>query len=164
MYFILNLDGSFFHSKRQYQYICQGTFRPHYRYLSKDMSKTSLIIGKPYQRDYLSYSVSTGYVNSIREPVERFLEFMENIGHKAEPLVEAILSILNKYDINIKFLRGQSYDNAVNMSGAYSGVQAKIKLVALLADFVPCSAHSLNFIGSCAVSCCSVANNYFSFV
>ncbi|XP_025409880.1 uncharacterized protein LOC112683189 [Sipha flava] len=41
-------------------------------------------------------------------------------------------------------LRGQSYDNAKNMSGLYSGLQARIKEISPLADFVPCSAHSLN--------------------
>lgn len=112
--------------------------------------------------DQLSFVIR--YVNSIGEPVERFLGFMENIGHKAEPIAEAIFSTFNKHNIDIKFLRGQSYDNAANMSGAYSGVQARIKLVAPLADFVPCSAHSLNLIGLCAASCCSVANNYFLFV
>jgi len=67
--------------------------------------------------DQLSFVIR--YVNSIGEPVERFLGFIENAGHKAEPLAEAILSTLNKYDINIKFLRSQSYDNTANMSGTY---------------------------------------------
>lgn len=74
--------------------------------------------------DQLSFVIR--YVNSIGEPVERFLGFIENTGHKAEPIAEAIFSTLNKYDIDIKFLRGQSYDNAANMSGAYSGIQARI--------------------------------------
>lgn len=89
---------------------------------------------------------------------------MENIRHKTEPIAEAIVSTLNKHNIDIKFLRGQSYNNATNMSDAYSGVQARIKLVAPLADFVPSSAHLLNLIGLCAASCCCVANNYFLFV
>ncbi|XP_025407314.1 uncharacterized protein LOC112681265, partial [Sipha flava] len=49
-------------------------------------------------------------------------------------------------------LKGQSYDNAKNMSGLYSGLQARIKEISPLADFVPCSAHSLNLVGSCAAS------------
>lgn len=49
------------------------------------------------------------------------------------------------------------------MSGVYLGVQARIKLVTPLADFVPRSAHSLNLIRSCVASC-SLANNYFLFV
>ncbi|XP_065662868.1 uncharacterized protein LOC136085485 [Hydra vulgaris] len=50
------------------------------------------------------------------------------------------------------------------MSGIYSGVQARIKDGISLADFVPCSAHSLNLIGMCAASCCEEANNFFSFI
>ncbi|KAL4090007.1 hypothetical protein QTP88_024920 [Uroleucon formosanum] len=54
-------------------------------------------------------------------------------------------------------LIGQTYDNAMNMSGQYSGLQARIKEINPLADFIPCSAHSLNLIGTCAASCCKNA-------
>ncbi|XP_025195656.1 uncharacterized protein LOC112594860 [Melanaphis sacchari] len=50
-----NLDGNFSQSKTQYQYIRQGQFRSHNRYLSKDLFKTTLINGKTYQRDYLDF-------------------------------------------------------------------------------------------------------------
>jgi len=36
----------------------------------------------------------------------------------------------------------------------YTGLQARIKEVNPLAIFVPCSAHSLNLVGECAVDCC----------
>lgn len=65
--------------------------------------------------------------------------------------------------MNINFFRGQSYNNFKNMSGIYSGVQARIKDVIPLADCVPCLAHSLNLIGTCAASCCEEANNFFLF-
>jgi hypothetical protein len=50
------------------------------------------------------------------------------------------------------------------MSGLYSGLQARIKEISPLADFVPCSAHSLNLVGSCAASCCKEANIFFNFI
>ncbi|KAF0714401.1 zinc finger MYM-type protein 1-like, partial [Aphis craccivora] len=112
--------------------------------------------------DQLSFIIR--YVLPNGEPVERFIGFIGDAGHKAESLTDAIFSILKKYDLNVCFLRGQSYDNAKNMSGIYSGVQARIKDVISLADFVPCSAHSLNLIGMCAASCCEEANNFFSFI
>ncbi|KAF0724553.1 zinc finger MYM-type protein 1-like [Aphis craccivora] len=59
---------------------------------------------------------------------------------------------------------GQSYDNASNMSGIYSGVQARIKSINALADFVPCSAHSLNLVGKNAASCCYEANAFFGLI
>ncbi|KAL4143648.1 hypothetical protein QTP88_005959 [Uroleucon formosanum] len=44
--------------------------------------------------------------------------------------------------------RGQTYDNAMNMSGQYSGLQARIKEINPLADYILCLAHSLNLIGT----------------
>ncbi|CAH1111750.1 unnamed protein product [Psylliodes chrysocephalus] len=46
--------------------------------------------------------------------------------------------------------------HASNMSGIYSGVQARIKQLSPMAEYVP--AHSLNLIGSCAAESC----NFFS--
>lgn len=69
---------------------------------------------------------------------------MNNVGHNSENMAEAVIIILNKYNLIFNYLRGQSYDNASNMSGSYSGLQARIELMNPLAKFVPCSAHSLN--------------------
>ncbi|XP_065664826.1 zinc finger MYM-type protein 1-like [Hydra vulgaris] len=110
------------------------------------------------------FSFIIRYVLPNGEPVERFIGFIDDAGHKTESLTDAIFSILKKYNLNVCFLRGQSYDNAKNMSGIYSGVQARIKDVISFVDFVPCSAHSLNLIGMCAASCCEEANNFFSFI
>jgi len=112
--------------------------------------------------DQLSFVIR--YVLSNGEPIERFIGFLENVGHKSENLAESVLSVLKKYNLDVCYLRGQSYDNAKNMSGIYSGVQARIKQVSPLADFVPCSAHSLNLVGSCAANCCKEANNFFLFI
>lgn len=57
--------------------------------------------------------------------------------------------------------RGQSYDNASNMSGIYKGVQARMTELNPLAVFVPCSAHSLNLVGSAAATCCSNTIAFF---
>ncbi|GBP54047.1 hypothetical protein EVAR_85350_1 [Eumeta japonica] len=51
------------------------------------------------------------------------------------------------HDIPIKDCRGQSYDNASNMSGKYSGLQTRIKEKCEFATFVPCAGHSLNLVG-----------------
>jgi len=109
--------------------------------------------------DQLSFCVR--YVNNKGEPVERFLCFLDQIGHKAEDMANAVFSVFKKYDLNIEYLRGQSYDNASNMSGIYAGLQAKIKEVNPLAKFVPCSAHSLNLVGTNAVDCCTQAVLFF---
>lgn len=73
-------------------------------------------------------------------------------------MADAVFSILKKFNLDVPYLRGQLYDNTKNMSGVYSGLQARIREVAPLADFIPCSAHSLNLIGSYAASCCKEAS------
>ena len=60
------------------------------------------------------------------EVVERFLTFIPIASHTGEALAITVLTFLNKCGIKIKNLRGQSYDNAANMSGCYNGLQAHI--------------------------------------
>ncbi|XP_062924647.1 zinc finger MYM-type protein 1-like [Mobula hypostoma] len=55
------------------------------------------------------------------EPVERFVKFLDMEGHSAEQLAQSLLDFLKENDIDIKDCRGQSYDNASNLSGKYSG-------------------------------------------
>lgn len=109
--------------------------------------------------DQLSFIVR--YVNPFGKPVERFLCFLDHIGHKAEKMAEAIFSTIEKFELNLKNLRGQSYDNASNMAGIYSGLQARIKRVSPLAQFVPCSAHSINLVGTNAARSCLNAIKFF---
>lgn len=47
------------------------------------------------------------------------------------------------------------------MSGAYSGLQTRIKQICPLAEYAPCAAHSLNLVGTCAASSCLEACNFF---
>ncbi|CAI6364795.1 unnamed protein product [Macrosiphum euphorbiae] len=44
----------------------------------------------------------------------------------------------------------------------YAGLQAKIKEANPLTKFVPCSAHSLNLVGTNAVDCCTQAVLFFN--
>ncbi|GFX17273.1 uncharacterized protein TNCV_1064751 [Trichonephila clavipes] len=44
--------------------------------------------------------------------------------------------------------RGQSFDNAANTSGRYNDVQAVPKEKNKFANYVPCTAHSLNLVGA----------------
>ena len=73
-------------------------------------------------------------------------------------LQDKLLAFLNKNSIGIENCRGQSYDNASNLSGRYNGLQARIKQLNKFAEYVPCFAHSLNLVGICAAECCEEAN------
>ena len=97
-------------------------------------------------------------------PVERFLTFLENTGHTGQQQATALLEFFDAVDINIANCRGQSYDNAANMSGRYSGMQALIIKENPLAIFVPCFAHSLNLVGQSVVGSCRSAVAFFAFV
>lgn len=48
------------------------------------------------------------------------------------------------------------------MSGIYKGVQAKIKESCQYAEYIPCSAHSLNLVGTCAAQSCQESVKFFN--
>ena len=75
-----------------------------------------------------------------------------------------LLSLLEQLQIDTAYCRGQSYDNASNMSGIYNGIQAFISDKNSLAIYIPCAGHSLNLAGKSAVDCCPVAIRFFDFV
>ncbi|KAL4100668.1 hypothetical protein QTP88_020702 [Uroleucon formosanum] len=102
------------------------------------------------------------YVTNNGEPVERFLQFLANPRHKSKNLADAVFMVLGENEIDINNCRGQSYDNASNMSGIYSGLQARIKEACPHAVYIPCAAHSLNLVGECAANCCINANEFFN--
>lgn len=95
---------------------------------------------------------------------ERFLKFIQIYSHGSEHLADTVTIFLNEHDIPITDCRGQSYDNASNMSGKYSGLQARIKNSCKYAEFVPCAGHSLNLVGVQAAESCVDASLFFTFV
>ncbi|XP_014663451.1 PREDICTED: zinc finger MYM-type protein 1-like [Priapulus caudatus] len=97
-------------------------------------------------------------------PVERFVHFFDNAGHTGQDQANSLLRFLEANGIDIANCRGQSYDNAANMSGKYRGMQAIIQQINPLAVYVPCTAHSLNLVGQTAVSSCRPVVSYFGFV
>ena len=98
------------------------------------------------------------------EPVERFVTFLDNSGHTGKEQADSLLHVLATHSISFDDCRGQSYDNAANMSGKYNGMQAILRQQNGLAMFIPCAAHSLNLVGHDAVSCCRSAVAFFDFV
>ena len=93
--------------------------------------------------------------NTVREDFLSFI-YLERITGKH--IADAILSCLKDLDLDIDFLRGQSYDGAANMSGAVSGAQALVRKEAPRALYVHCCAHALNLVISRSCSIVSVRN------
>jgi hypothetical protein len=137
----------------------------------------STIVSQIRQAKYFSVSVdSTPDISHVDQltvivryllqgkPVERFLTFLQMESHKAEALTDNLLQYLESESIEVMDCRGQSYDNASNMSGRYAGMQALLRKVNPLAFYVPCMSHSLNLVGVSAVDCCVDAVSFFGFV
>uniref|UniRef100_A0A674JMD8 TTF-type domain-containing protein n=1 Tax=Terrapene triunguis TaxID=2587831 RepID=A0A674JMD8_9SAUR len=113
--------------------------------------------------DQLTFTVR--YVLNNCTPVERFLNFVPVTSHTGLHLFNVINETLNdKLNINLKDCRGQTYDNASNMSGIYSGVQAQVIAVNEKAVYIPCMTHSLNLCSVAAAESCTDAITFFHFV
>ncbi|CAH0546870.1 unnamed protein product [Brassicogethes aeneus] len=129
--------------------------------------------GLPFRGDNEKFgSQHNGNYMMLLELIAQFDPFLAehitrfgNKGHKAENLENAILSThesLIRDSININDCRGQAYDTAANMSGPYTGLQARIKEINKYADYTPCAAHSLNLVGKHAAESCPMAVTYFA--
>lgn len=112
--------------------------------------------------DQLAFIVR--YVNEKGKANERFITFLKNPGHTGENLADAVLKTLKSFDLEISDCRGQTYDNGSNMSGKYSGLQARLKAINPLAFYIPCAAHSANLSGSRAAECCRESSAFFIFL
>ena len=96
-------------------------------------------------------------------PVERFLTFLELKDHTGEHMAAIVVAYLTKNcKIDFSKCRGQSYDNAANMSGKYKGMKQKILEINKHAIYIPCAGHSLNLVGRSAVDYCLHAVNFFN--
>ena len=94
-------------------------------------------------------------------PVERFVTFMPNQGHKAEEMFDGLMQFLDTHVIDIQHCRGQSYDNASARSGRYNGLQANVAAKNNLSAWIPCVGHSLNLVIKAAAECCTAALSFF---
>lgn len=90
-------------------------------------------------------SICVRYFNSTTSKIcEHFLQFVPVLSTTGESLATTILSNLQKFGVDLKYLRGQGYDGAASMSGKYNGVQAHVTKLHPKAIYVHCFSHSLN--------------------
>ncbi|XP_065658026.1 zinc finger MYM-type protein 1-like [Hydra vulgaris] len=95
---------------------------------------------------------------------ERFLIFADCAKKTGSDIAELILETLETLKICFEDCRGQGYDNGVNMSGKYKGVQAILQKKNPLSVFLPCDCHSLNLCGQNVASSCTDAETFFGTV
>ena len=75
---------------------------------------------------------------------ERFLGFYRVTKTDGESLYNLILTVFNKFQLNIENVVAQCYDGASNMCGGYKGVATRVKNVNNKAIYVHCCGHVLN--------------------
>ena len=96
--------------------------------------------------------------------MKRFVKFIPTRGHTSHQSADLLFEFIEENGISLKDLRGQSYENASNMSGKYKGMQAIIKKRNHQAEYIPCVVHFLNLGGKCAAECCQSAVRFFMLV
>jgi hypothetical protein len=105
---------------------------------------------------YLHFENSTKSV----EVRETFLGFYALQNQSAEGFVDLVCGLLKDASIDINKCRGQGYDGASVMSGAYSGVQKRIQSIVPSAAYVHCICHRLNLVlGDAAESCAEMKSS-----
>jgi hypothetical protein len=109
-------------------------------------------------------TLTVRYVSTNGVPVERFLKFIPISSHTGESLYNVIKTTFEELEIPLADCIGQTYDNASNMSGIYSGLQARVLQDNPRAPFIPCMAHSLNLSGNAAVESCVQSVTFFGVV
>jgi Domain of unknown function (DUF4371) len=97
-------------------------------------------------------SICFRFVDDNFDVFEEFTGFYAVDGTTGSNLAACVKDVLLRFQLPIEKLRGQTYDGASNMSGAYKGCQAIIAEMQPLAMYVHCGAHCTNLIASAAVS------------
>ena len=86
------------------------------------------------------------FVDSENNVREEFISFVPLVRTTGEAMASKILTLLRDLGIPLQNMRGQCYDGAASMSGAVSGVQARILREAPLVVYTHCSNHALNLV------------------
>jgi len=93
------------------------------------------------------YSICARYYNEDTETIcEHFLQFVPVVSVTGKSLATTLLISLEKFGLDLKYLRGQGYDGAPVNTGEKEGVQAYVRQKYPTAIFVHCVAHSLNLV------------------
>lgn len=111
-----------------------------------------------------SYSISVNFTSDVSHMDQLCLTIPYimpkgdgRVNHTVNEIAEVVLNFLQKHNIPICDCRGQSCDNASNISAKYNGTQVQIKRCSEIAEIVPSMAHSLNLVRTCAAECCTAA-------
>ncbi|KAK5931666.1 hypothetical protein CesoFtcFv8_000067 [Champsocephalus esox] len=92
------------------------------------------------------FSLTLRYVDESMEIHTDFLGFYNAPDSTGETLFKCITDVFLRLNIPIERLKGYCFDGESNMSGRFSGVQARLKEVCPDSLFVHCANHSLDLV------------------
>ena len=81
-----------------------------------------------------------------------------------QSICQTLVDFLNENHIPLSKCRGQSYDNASNISGRYTGLQAQVCEIHEFSIYVPCARHYLNLVGVKVAECGPQIVFFYNFV
>lgn len=109
-------------------------------------------------------SICFRYVSDGFQINEMFFGFYETESTTAETLFKILMDVLARFSVDMKLCRGITTDGASNMTGAFSGLRAKVKEIEPRAIHVHCLAHSLNLVAQEAMKDVTMVRDYLSVI
>ncbi|XP_047317558.1 zinc finger MYM-type protein 1-like [Impatiens glandulifera] len=88
-------------------------------------------------------SIILRFVDCLGILRERFFDIVNVPNTTASTLKKSISDVLSRHNLNVTNMRGQGYDGASNMSGAWNGLQALFLRKCPYAYYIHCFAHML---------------------
>lgn len=107
------------------------------------------------------------FLNNINKKIEiheHFIGFCPITNSTGESLLTFVTNLFLELNLDIQNMRGQGYDNGLNMRGKHNGLQKKLLKINSRAFFVPCSAHSLNLVVNDAANISHETVNFLNLV
>lgn len=99
-------------------------------------------------------SICLRHVDSDLYVHEDFVGLYEIPGTTSDVLAGMIFDVFTRFGLPVSNLRAQTYDGAANMSGCYTGCQARVRKRQPLALYFHCASHVSNLVMQHAVTSC----------
>jgi len=85
-------------------------------------------------------------VDGNLRPAERLIAVFTTGDSSGQGLCDRVVPILRDLKLEFDWIIGQSYDGTSNVSGKYSGLQARLRELSKKALYIWCQAHRLNLL------------------